>query len=248
MRILLIEDEPPGMEQLRNYLQSSPEPVQVVAEIDSVAAGRARIPQLQGIDLVFSDIQLSDGLAFDILQLLPPATPIVFVTAYDDYLLKAFDFHSVDYLLKPLRKEKLLAAVAKFVEQRGRYSTNLQALLNTLTLAQPEQRFLVKKGTAFYPVNASDVAYFFTEHKMVFLVDREGTKYVYDQSLIELEATMPPDLWFRANRNFLVAMHAVERFRPYGKSKLELELRPAANAQVLVSQEKAAAFKAWLGG
>ena len=105
----------------------------------------------------------------------------------------------------------------------------------------------MKKGNAFYPVPQSEVAYFFTEHKLVFLVDRGGTKYVYDQSLTELEKALPPGTFFRANRNFLLSAPAVARFRSYGKSKLELDLEPVASTQVLVSQEKAAGFKAWLG-
>lgn len=235
------------MEQLRNYLRSADASIEIAAEIDSVATGKKVLPTLDSVDLVFSDIQLSDGLAFEVLELLPAATPVVFVTAFDDYLLKAFEFHSVDYLLKPLRKEKLAAAVQKYKQAQARLAPNLTALMQTLAKPQDNQRLLVRKGTAIYPVSVADAAYFYSEHKLVHLVDVQGVRYVSDHSLAALEQVLPAGAFYRANRNFLVGAKAVASFRAYGKSKLELTLQPKTAHQVLVSQEKASEFKRWLG-
>lgn len=248
LRVALIEDERPGLEQLRNYLLECDSSIQVVAEITSLSQGRKHLNALASADLIFSDIQLGDGLSFELLGNLPSTIPVVFITAFDSYLLQSFQHHSIDYLLKPLRKEKLNEALQKYQRLKGHFTSDLHALLQNLSLTRNQRRFLVKKGTSVYPMEEDQVAYFFTEHKLVFLVDHAGKKYTLEQALADLENQVAPNSFFRLNRKYLVSAKAIQQFRSDGKGRLMVVLKPDVSETIMVSQEKAGAFKRWLEG
>jgi len=248
MRIVIVEDERPALAKLRAAIREAAPDAQIVAELSGVADTLQWLADHPAPDLMFLDIQLSDGLSFDILRRWPGGCPVIFATAYDEYLLEAFESNGIDYLLKPIRQERLAAAIDKYRRLRSHFADAQAALLASLAAGQtPRRRVLVRKGLDFVPVKTEEIAYVFTHDKLVFLVTAAGIRFVLDRTLAELESQLDPARFFRANRAWLVHIDAVSRCRPWGKGKLLLNLRPAVDSEVVVSQERATAFRAWLG-
>ena len=249
MRIAIVEDERPALEKLRAALREVAPDAAVVAELSSVADAVQWLSRNPAPDLMFMDIQLGDGTCFEILRQHPVRCPVVFATAFDEFLLEAFQANGIDYLLKPVRPERLAAAVEKYHGLREHFAGDHKPLLDALERRPgPRQRVLVRKGLDYISVDARNIAYIFTSDKLVFLVTDTGVRYMLDRPLTEMESELDRARFFRANRAWLVRIDAVTRFRPGGKGKLLLELRPPAQFEVVVSQERAAAFRAWLGG
>ncbi|MCC3160471.1 LytTR family DNA-binding domain-containing protein [Hymenobacter sp. 15J16-1T3B] len=258
MRAVLIEDEAPAAQRLTQLLGQHPD-VQVEVRLASVEEAVAWFASHPAPDLIFADIQLADGLSFEIFDAVAVRSPIVFTTSYDEYALQAFSLHSVDYLLKPINAGQLGRALGKyqFWQQqepaRQQQLSNaqllqMQQLLDALPLSPPRyrQRFLVSTGEQLLPVPVGEVAYFFTAHELVYLVRRDGRRFPVDYKLDQLEKLLDPAQFFRVNRQYLAAMPAVEKIYTYLGGKLKLELLPAAGEEVLVSRERAPALKRWL--
>jgi two-component system LytT family response regulator len=237
MRILIAEDERPAREKLAAAIRAAASDAEIVAELSSIADTVDWLERNQHPDLLFLDIQLTDGRSFEILERVPLTCPVVFATAYDEYAMQAFETSGIDYLLKPIRLERVAAAIDKYRKLRGHF----------IKPALPRERFLIRKGIDFVSVKTSDIAYVFTSNKLVFLMTRSGGRHVLDRPLAELETDLAVQRFFRVNRAYLVHIDAVVRCRPYGKGKLLLELRPASENEVVVSQERAAAVREWLG-
>ena len=249
MRILLVEDEPPARDKLAAAIRAAAPDAEIVAELAGVAETVAWLESHPAPDLLFLDIQLADGSSFEILRRTQVSLPVIFATAYDEHLLEAFASNGIDYLLKPVRPERVAAALDKFRRLRGHFRTDQAALVERLArpAAAPRDRILVRKGIDFIPVRTAEVAYIYTADKLVFLVTSAGARYVLDRPLSELEEALDPARFRRVNRAWLVQVDAVKRCRPYGKGKLLLELSPPAPEEVVVSQERAAAIREWLG-
>ncbi|WP_310391774.1 LytTR family DNA-binding domain-containing protein [Hymenobacter sp.] len=255
MTFLLIEDEYPAAERLQRLLHQAAPGAEVVAVLQSVAAARQWLATHPAPDLILSDIQLSDGLSFEIFEGLVLPSPIVFTTAYDEYAIKAFRVRSIDYLLKPVKLADLQAALAKFHDLRASFSApesaqRLERLLDSLPLtSRPyKTRFLVNSGAQLLPLDVAQVAYFCTRHELTTLVARDGHRFVLDYTLEQLERLLDPGHFYRANRQLLLHLSAVRRLHPHFNGKLKLDLHPAASEEMLVSRGKAAGFKAWLEG
>jgi DNA-binding LytR/AlgR family response regulator len=248
MRIVIVEDERPAREKLAAaILEAAPE-AKIVAGLTGVAETVEWLETNAPPDLLFLDIQLSDGRSFEILRRTHVTCPVVFATAYDEFLLEAFASNGIDYLLKPVRQERVGAAIEKYRRLRGHFIADHTALLESVSrLPTARERLLVRKGIDFISVKTAEVAYVFTAGKLVFLVAKSGSRYVLDRPLAELEAELDALQFFRANRAYLVHIDSVIRCRPYGKGKLLLELKPVAEEDVIVSQERAGAFRDWLG-
>ncbi len=248
MRIVILEDEPLARRRLAECIAACDPGAEVAAELESVAGALDWFRRHRPPDLLFADIQLGDGTSFDLLRQARVECPVVFTTAYDDYVLEAFQTNGIDYLLKPIKQETVAAALEKYARLQGHFLADHAALAQALKRpAGARERFLVRKGNEFLSVRTGDVAYLFSEHKLVFLVTREAKRFMLDKALTEVEGELEPGRFFRLNRNYLVSIEAVARCAPHGKGKLMVELRPATSAEVIVSQERAAAFKRWLG-
>lgn len=258
MRAVLIEDEAPAAQRLTQLLRQHPE-VELQARLASVEEAVGWLGQHPAPDLIFADIQLSDGLSFEIFDAVPVRSPIVFTTSYDEYALQAFSLHSVDYLLKPINAQHLRRALDKYsfwqqqtpAQQQTLSNTQLvqmQQLLDALPMSPPRyrQRFLVGAGEQLLPVPVQEVAYFYTAHEIVYLVRRDARRFAIDYKLDQLEKLLDPAQFFRVNRQYLVPMPSVARIYTYLGGKLKLELQPAAPDEVLVSRERAPALKRWL--
>ena len=249
MEVLLIEDEPPAMARLVEAVRASAPRARIVGTLGSVADSIGWLRSHRAPDLILMDIQLSDGSSLDILRAVEVTSPVVVITAYDQYVLEALGLNCIDYLLKPLKGERLAAALDKYLRLKSHFVGDLPGLLRSLGASSERRRdrVLARKGIDFVSVPVAETAYFFTEHKLVFLRDRQGVQYLVDRPLSELEAELEPASFFRLNRKYLAHVDAVRRFRPAEKGRLQVVLHPEPAEAVLVSQERAGAFRDWLG-
>jgi DNA-binding LytR/AlgR family response regulator len=248
----IAEDEPPARERLVATLAQVAPHLRVLGHADSVLGTQQWLARHPAPDLLLLDIQLADGLSLELFRDGALALPTIFTTAYDRFALDAFQALAVDYLLKPVSETALAHALAKVERLRQSFSADVAALLRQLggatSPARWRQRLVGRKGSAFHTLPVERVAYVVSIDKLSFAVDAEGERYLLETPLAELEAELDPVRFFRASRQLLIAASAVQRFAPAGKGRLKVELLPAPVGEVVVSQERAAAFRAWLGG
>jgi two-component system LytT family response regulator len=196
------------------------------------------------------DIELSDGLSFKIFEKTTINCPVIFTTAYDEYWQEAFEHNSIDYLLKPIKQVKLEAALKKYEKLKQHFSTSYQNLVSWQQKSAEngyKKRFLVKRGADYISIKTEDIAYFYATHKLVCMVDNKGQKFILDQSLSDIETQLDASLFYRVNRKYLLNMSAIKRIKTYPKSKLLLEVEPALQEEIVISQENVTAFKQWMG-
>jgi len=278
MTILLLEDEYPAAERLRRLLAEAAPAAQVPAVLDTVAGALAWLAAHPAPDLILSDIQLADGLSFDVFAQAVVRSPVVFTTAYDQYAIRAFEANSIAYLLKPVKLPELTKALAKWRQWPGspagseelrvkseelknkseELSILSAELINQLTLNSSlltlnstyKARFLVRQGEALLPLPAAEVAWFWSRHDTTTLATLGGQRFVVDYTLEQLEALLDPAQFFRLSRQVLAQLPAVRRVVPHLGGKLLVELSPAlgAGTEALVSKEKASPLRRWLEG
>jgi DNA-binding LytR/AlgR family response regulator len=253
MNCVIIEDEKPAAEKLLSLLALCNQQVYVEVVLGSVKEAISWLQEHPTPELIFMDIELSDGLSFKIFEEINVECPVIFTTAYDEYWQEAFECNSIDYLLKPIKPEKLEAALNKYQKLKQHF-TGYTALASwPATQSQPggtggyKKRFLVKRGTDYISIKVEEVAYFYATHKLVCMVDSSGQKFIMDQSLADIETQVDPAAFYRVNRKYLVNMSAIKRIKAYSKSKLLLEVVPLVTEDIIISQENAAAFKQWMG-
>lgn len=237
LRVFIAEDEPPARERLRAALARVAPGVQVVGEADSVRATQDWLARHGPPDLLLLDIQLADGLSLELFERDAPDAPVVFTTAYDRFALDAFKALAVDYLLKPVSDAALAQALAKAARLRRGFGVEAKDW---------RSRLVGRQGAAFVALPVDRMAYAVALDKLAVAVDEQGRRTTLDMSLAELESQLDPARWFRLNRQLIVGVHAVERFTTLGKGRLRVELRPPLAGDAVVSQERAAAFRAWL--
>lgn len=248
MNIVIIEDEKPAAEKLQKAIQKADAQVTIVAMPGSIASAVAWLQQHEMPQLIFMDIELTDGLSFKIFEQVNITCPVIFCTAYDEYWQEAFEHNSIDYLLKPIKQDKLETALGKYEKLKQYFSANLQQLLKAQQTANGyKKRFLVKRGTDYISIKTEDIAYFYAAHKLVCMVDGKGQKFILDESLSDIEQELDPSLFYRVNRKYLVHITAIQKIKSFTKGKLLLELQPPTQEEITVSQESAAAFKEWMG-
>ncbi len=252
LRIVIIEDEESAIRRLQKELERlEGYTFEVLATIDSVADSLDWFRSHSEADLIFMDIHLSDGLSFEIFRQLDLPAPVIFTTAYDEYALKAFKVNSLDYLLKPIDPGELQTALDKFIQQRGQesgaiYLEQLKELTRTFTTPEAyRSSFLVSYRQKMMMIDIQEVAYVFVREKAVFIRKNDGREYPVDYFLDELEKQLDPKLFYRANRQYLVARSSIVEIEPYFNGRLLLRLRPEAPAPVTVSKEKSGQFKRW---
>ena len=256
MRVLIIEDEFPAAERLSNLLRKTVPNWQVVEVLDSVHKAQTWLASQPSPDLIFSDIQLSDGLSFEIYATVPVKSPIIFTTAYDQYAIQAFKVKSIDYLLKPIKEADLQASIQKYYTLKSDFSAVLaQQHLYEIWKEAPatkkssfKSRFLVKSKAGFKSLTIEEISYFYTAHEVVYVVAKEGKKYAIDFTLDQIADTVDPNRFFRVNRQFLCRLEGISHIHPYFNGRLKLELLPEVEKEVIVSRDKAKQLKKWLGG
>lgn len=253
MKILIVEDEPLAVAQLRKLLsQIEPEAV-VVAECDTVDSTLKWFENNPLPDLAFFDIQLGDGLSFEIFKKTNIDVPVIFTTAFDQYAIQAFKVNSIDYLLKPIDKEELAAAMNKFSLRQANTSQSvtpalIQSLIDSASKTHYKKRFLVKIGDKLRTVESSSVCYFYSYQKGTFMKTDDGRNYLLDITLEVIEELIDPGQFFRINRKYLIALNSIVEMYPYSNSRLKLKLKNQEDDDFLVAREKVKAFKEWLEG
>lgn len=252
MKILIIEDEAPAARRLNQLVKECRPNAEVLGQIDSVEGAIDWCKNNPSPDLAFMDIQLADGLSFEIFESVAVKCPVIFTTAYDEYAIKAFKVNSIDYLLKPIDKNELVQAFNKFDELQNSSSAeiNISEIVKAFSKQQNYRtRFLVKQGQRLIPVETEQIAYFFAEDKLVFMVTDDGHKYVVDYTLEQLEGELNPEDFFRANRKIITSMPAVKDIHLSFNGKLKIYLKPdlKKGEEIFVSRERASEFKTWMG-
>lgn len=248
MKVIIIEDERPAAEKLKKAIQKANPAIEIAAQLDSVSTAIDWMQQHPAPDLMFMDIELSDGLSFNIFNATNISCPVIFTTAYDEYWQEAFEHNSIDYLLKPIKQEKLEMALKKYEILKQHFAANLRQLLSYQQQNANEfkKRFLVKRGADYISIKTEEVAYFYATHKLVCLVDIRSQKFILDQSLSDIEKQLDPAQFYRVNRKYLVSLNAIKKIKSYPKSKLQVEVEPAVTEDIVISQENASAFKEWM--
>lgn len=243
MNVIIIEDELPARAKLIAMLQAIDASIRVVAELGSVKESLEWLSKHIEPELAFVDIQLSDDHSFEIFRKHPVKFPVIFTTAYDKYMLESFEFNSIDYLLKPITEEKLKRSLDKIQKLGHFFQGNVLKLIQQQTPAKG--RIVARKGTEFVALNADEIAYFFTDHKIVFVRDFQGRQMIVDKNLGELESELDPKTFFRINRKFITHQKAIDRFKP-DNGKIQIFLKPEMKEEVHVSKETAPDFRKWI--
>ncbi len=250
MKVLIVEDELIAYEKLKVLLlRIAPETV-IVGHAKSVEEGVHLIENVRNIDLAFFDIQLEDGLSFSILEQVNSTFPIIFTTAYDDYAIRAFDHHSIAYLLKPIQKSDLENALKKYqtTQTPSNYSAMLLEAIKEARQINYKERFTVKIGDKIRLFDTKDIACFFSRDKGSFLCTNEGKYYLVDYPLDRIEALVNPTQYFRVNRKHIVRISRIEKVIQHSNSRLKVQLITPFDEEIIVAREKVKNFKDWLEG
>ncbi|MBN8700809.1 MAG: response regulator transcription factor [Chitinophagales bacterium] len=251
MQVLIIEDELPAANRLVKMLEGIDSSIQVVNRIDSVEASVKFLQTDPAVDLIFMDIQLADGLSFDILSQVNIQTPVIFTTAFDQYTLKAFKVNSIDYLLKPIDEKELRQAVDKYNriyrQPESDYPDKLLQLVKEMNLRQYKERLLIKRGQQLSYLKTNSIAYCFADGKLCYAVDFSGNRHMIENNLSVLEEQLQPSRFFRINRHLLVNIESVKKVHTWLGGRLKLEIDPGTSVETIVSRERVNAFKEWLG-
>jgi DNA-binding LytR/AlgR family response regulator len=254
MQVLIIEDEPFAQQELIRLLKILPQDIEVLECLDSVEESIAYLQESTHLpDLIFMDIQLSDGLSFEIFDRTEVKPPVIFTTAYDEYAIKAFKVNSIDYLLKPIEEEDLKQAMEKY-QQWKKDRTPEQSFFSTdqlqqvLSLYKPayKSRLVVKLGDRIRHVETNEVAYFYSEDKVTFILTKKGERFIVNHTLEQLEKVLDPVDFYRLNRKYIAHIKAIDTIDKYFNSRLKIGLNPDVDDEVLISRTKVSDFLNWL--
>lgn len=249
MNALIIEDESLAADRLIKMLHKEDEAINVLAVLDTVEKSIAYLREHPAPDVIFLDIELGDGKSFDIFEAINISAHIIFITAFDEYAIRAFKYNSIDYLLKPLKKTDLAAALTKF---RQYYTLSgadidMSAIVKALRKKEYKTRFLIATGTKLYSINIADVAFVYTRERQHFLKTFSGGDYPVDNNLDELETQLNPEHFFRVNRQFIINHAAIDQVFAWFDGKIKLQVKPVAYEDIIISRLRATDFKKWLG-
>lgn len=253
MKIFLIEDEPLALDRLKQLLNETSYPVEIMGDADSVESAYEWLRLNPNPDIIFTDVQLADGTCFDLFSKFHPKCPVVFITAFNHYAIEAFKVNARDYLLKPLKKEDLEATMNKLADHLTPAMTELDYNKLAQAILQEEQkydrRYLIRYGEQVRTVHSDEIAYIYTTHKAVFVVLFSGKEYPLDKTMDQLEKELDPKSFFRINRQFIISMKSIGNMHVVSKSRVQIDLNPPFKQDdVIVSTEKSPLFKEWLGG
>ncbi|MDB4582266.1 LytTR family DNA-binding domain-containing protein [Draconibacterium sp.] len=253
MKILIVEDEPLAAAQLAAHISALRPEARILAVCDTVRSAVDWLQNNDAPDLSFFDIQLGDGLSFEIFDLIEFSQPVIFCTAFDQYAIQAFKVNSIDYLLKPIERVDLEKALIKFEQLSLPKTSNitpqiLDEIVSTLKKKKHKERFLVKVGSHLRVVETKDILYFYSFQKGTYVKLADGKDYLLDYSLEIVEEMIDPSVFFRINRKYLVALKSISDVVSYSNSRLKLKVNNSNEDDFLVAREKVKAFKGWLEG
>lgn len=257
MRIFIIEDEDLAVKKLKKTLQLIDPSFEIAGTADSIASSVDWLKNNPKPDLILMDIELSDGQSFQIFNLTEVSSPVIFTTSYDEFALKAFKVNSVDYLLKPVQKDELEAALDKLAAMKINFlgtkqneidiSSIVKELQQTLQHKEYRKRFLVKHLQKLISIDIDRISYFYSDDRLSFFKTADDKKFMIDYTIDDIENMIDPNLYFRINRAFLVSVQCIDQINDYFGNRLKLSLKPSIDKEVLVSREKVTEFKTWMG-
>ncbi len=255
MKVVIIEDEKPAVVKLENLLKDYDSKIEVVAILSTIKQSVDWIlNNTSQVDLYFMDIRLTDGLSFDIFDKVKITKPVIFITAYNEYAIKAFEVNSIDYLLKPLSYKDLFRSLEKLRTLRDNlpneptYSYNELSRMLTQMQKKYKTRFLTKVGDHIKSIVTENILLFFAEGRTVYIATKKGNRYIIDYTLEDLLTSLNPELFFRANRSFIVNINAIEDVIMYSNSRLLIKLNFKFEKEIIVSRDKVAMLKNWFEG
>lgn len=255
MRIVIVEDEKPAADRLELLLKRYDPDIQVIQRLDSVKGCVSWFEKHgTGIDLVFMDIRLADGLSFEIFNHVQISKPVIFTTAYNEYALEAFKVNSIDYLLKPISYDDLYKSLSKLSILREnlispQQRTEIEELAKVLSEYQKsyKSRFMIKVGDHIRSILTDRITLFYADGRVVYLVTDQGREYIVEYKMEELEEILDPELFFRLNRTFVVNINAIRDVIIHSNSRLKVLLEKQFENELIVSREKVSSFKMWFG-
>ena len=255
MRVIIVEDELHNYRLLKGMVEKLRPDWNIAEWLESVKSTVAWLENNPAPDLIFMDIQLTDGISFSIFDNIQVDSMVIFTTAYDEYALQAFQVNSIDYLLKPVKLEKLEQAIEKFEHLAGPqknssdFKPDYHELLEAITQGEKKyrKRFLISGATSFFKLNVEDIAWFYTESRMTTAVTFKNKPYPVDLTMEKLEEQLDPEVFFRVNRSTIIHINAVQKFENHFGGKLILRLIPPFNEPITISRLKATEFKEWIG-
>lgn len=251
MKVFLIEDEPAAMKRLKMLIAEADPGLEICGEADSVESALDWLVTNPSPDFIVTDVQLADGMCFDIFKQHSPSCPVIFATAFNNYALDAFQVNAADYLLKPIKADELKKAIEKIRRRVPGlpdidYGRLARAIIDEES--RYNRRYLIRYGDQIRSVESDEIAYFYTTQKAVFLVTFAGKSLPFDKSLDALEEELDPKKFFRINRQFIINVKSISHMHSVSKSRVQLDLNPAfKEGEVIVSTEKSPLFKTWLG-
>lgn len=251
-KVLIIEDEKPAADWLSQLIQRFDARVVVLAVIDSVRGAKEWFEQNTAPDLAFMDIQLADGLSFEIFEQVKVPCPVIFTTAYEEYAIRAFKVNSVDYLLKPIAWSELEAAFQKFASQSGKEPATPIVTLELLNKVkdmlrkQYKTRFVIKVGEHLKSIPVEEILFFYSMDKATYLCTSDFRTYTVDYSLDHISEMVDEQRFFRINRKYILSNHSIADIVVYSNSRLKIKLKKPDEETIIVSREKVQDFKEWL--
>ncbi len=250
MKFLIVEDEDPAALRLEKMIKELKPSCSLVGRTDSIRATVEWIKANEKPDLIFMDIQLADGLSFEIFQQIDIEVPVIFTTAFDQYALKAFKVNSIDYLLKPIDKTDLSQAISQYENLHKKKenidSNAIQRILGSFQKKEYKRRFLIKSGDHFAHIAVEEIAYFYSEDSVLFLATNNGKKYIIEFTVDKLMEQLDPESFFRINRKLVLNDKCIDKISSYFNSRLKLDIKPTPHFEVVVAREKVKSFKEWL--
>jgi two-component system, LytTR family, response regulator len=255
MKVVIIEDENPAIVKLENLLKDYDRNIEVIAKLTSVRDSIDWISSNSDlVDLYFMDIRLNDGLSFEIFNNVSISKPVIFITAYNEYAIQAFKVNSIDYLLKPLSHKELYKSLEKIKSLRENLPSQESLPYNELSrmLMQMRKkyktRFLTKVGDHIKSIKTENILLYYAEGRTVFIITAKNNRYIIDYTLEDLVKHLDPELFFRANRSFIVNINAIEDVLVYSNSRLLIKLNIKFDKEIIVSRDKVAMLKSWFEG
>ena len=254
MKVLIIEDEFYASDRLKKLLFKIDPSIEILEIIETVEKAILWLEENEEPDLMFVDIQLSDGISLEIFEKIQVECAIIFTTAYDEYAIQAFKVNSIDYLLKPINQKDLKNSIEKFNRLKDKYAVevrkNLELLLNQINLKKEnyKTRLLVKTGSVMQSIDIEKIAFFFIKNQLCYLMTKNKERFALDYNLDKIEKSVNPEIFFRINRQMIVSQKAIKTIHPFFSSRLLLDLKPEFTEDVIVSKRKAGLFKKWMGG
>lgn len=250
MDVIIIEDERRAANMLERLIGEVDPSITIVAKLESVRESVDFLRKNRDISLIFSDIQLGDGLSFEIFEKTELTCPIIFTTAYDQYAIRAFKANGIDYLLKPVKSDDLEKAITKFKQfSRTVPITDITAIANLLMERKSEykSRFMIKVGEKIKVIPVEDIPAFYSMEKATFIFTSNQRNYVIDYSLDQLQPLLNPERFFRINRKYIVSLDYIDEIFAWSNSRLKIKITGLEEENIIVARDRTREFKEWLG-